>query len=366
MSAMLACSVQAGDTVLSMPADIGGHVSHRADGGAGMLGLEVHEIPIDRSRFSIEIDDLRALATAVKPKVILLGTSLPMFPVDVAAVREVADECGSFVVYDGAHASGLIAGGEFQAPLAEGAHLMSSSSYKGFGGPAGGFVLTNEESLAQKLEDVIFPGLTANTNNGKTAALCIAACDLLDHGSEYAQSCIANAQALGAALVANGVPVLTQADAAAPECYTRSHLLAMLAGGHGGGENAALLLSEARIIASAIGVPVAEPSIAADVHAGAAAGAHAEAQAGASRAEPAYHSESGGVRLGLQELTRRGAGEADMPELAHLIGRALHEIELMQGGGAGAGVEALQRVGTDVAAFRRRFDGELRFVTHKR
>ena len=181
--------------------------------------------------------------------------------------------------------------------------------------------------------------------------------------SEYARVCIANAQALSTALVTEGVPVLAQADATAPECYTRSHLLAMLAGSHGGGENAALLLSEARIIASAIGVPVEveEPCAAAEAQA-------EEAHAGASGAEPAYHSESGGVRLGLQELTRRGASETDMPELAHLIGRALHEIELMRADDAtssAAGIEALRSVGTDVAAFRRKFDGELCFVTHQ-
>merc|ERR1719419_1822150 len=103
-------------------------------------------------------------------------------------------------MYDAAHVSGLTAGGVFQDPLKEGAHVMSSSSYKVFGGPPGGFIVTNDDSISEKLDSIAFPGVTANFNNSRVAALAIAAMDLLAHGEAYANQMLANAKMLGYSL----------------------------------------------------------------------------------------------------------------------------------------------------------------------
>ena len=129
--------------------------------------------------------DLAALeqeAKRLSPRLIILGGSLALMPYPVQTTRKLADEIGAYLMFDAAHLSGIIAGGAFQQPLAEGAHLMTCSTYKSFGGPAGGLVLTNEPQLAERLDRIAYPGLTANFDLARTAALVIAACDILEYG----------------------------------------------------------------------------------------------------------------------------------------------------------------------------------------
>ena len=100
-----------------------------------------NEVPYDPSRMTIDLDELTRQAREIKPRLIIVGGSMCLFPYPVAAVREIADSVGAWVMYDAAHMSGLIAGGEFQQPLAEGAHVITSSTYKSFGGPTSGMIL---------------------------------------------------------------------------------------------------------------------------------------------------------------------------------------------------------------------------------
>jgi hypothetical protein len=99
----------------------------------------------------------------------------------VRGVRAVADEVGAHVLYDAAHMGGLIAGGRFQQPLQEGAHAITGSTYKSFGGPPSGMILTDDPVLAERLDAIAFPGLTANFDLARQAALALAALDLLEH-----------------------------------------------------------------------------------------------------------------------------------------------------------------------------------------
>ncbi|MEL7528012.1 MAG: aminotransferase class I/II-fold pyridoxal phosphate-dependent enzyme, partial [Pseudomonadota bacterium] len=200
-----------GDVIIAPPASVGGHVTHHGPGCAGLYGLEIHEAPVDGDGYTIDVDGLRAMAHRLKPKLITIGMSLNLFPHPVSEIRAIADEVGASVLFDAAHQCGMIAGGVFSDPLADGAHLMTMSTYKSLGGPAGGLIVTNDKDLAHKLDAIAFPGLTANFDVAKSAALAMSLLDWRDFGAGYAQEMAASAQALARALANEGIPVFQTA-----------------------------------------------------------------------------------------------------------------------------------------------------------
>jgi glycine hydroxymethyltransferase len=305
-----------GDTIMAFTGEMGGHVTHHKAGAAGLYGLVTHPVPHDGTRMAIDLDALRREAQRLRPKLITVAGSLCLYPYDVRAVRAIADEVGAHVLYDAAHMAGLIAGKRFQQPLAEGAHLMTMSTYKAFGGPPTGLVLTTDEELARRLDQIAYPGLTANFDLGKSAALAMAILDLLAHGEAYAAQCIANARALAAALESEGIAVHRAAD----RPHTESHHLALPAAPHGGGQTASKLLARANLMLCGIGLPL--PPVAGDLN---------------------------GIRIGTQEVTRFGMDEKAMAEVARFLARVL-----VKG-------EAPEKVKGDVVAFRQHYQ-QMRFV----
>ena len=275
-----------GDAIIVPPATVGGHVTHRGAGAAGLYGLEIHECPIDARRFTIDVDGLAAVAERVRPSLITMGASLNLLPHPVAEVRAIADSVGAAVLFDAAHACGMFAGKVWPSPLDLGADLMTMSTYKSLGGPAGGLLLTNREDLAARVDAIAYPGLTANFDAAKSAALAITMLDWLDGGRDYAAAMTATASALADSLAAAGLPVFST-DAG----YTTSHQFAVRAEQWGGGHQASLRLRDANILACAIGLPGGD--------------------------------EWSGVRFGTPEIVRWGMAPHDMPELAALIADAL-------------------------------------------
>jgi glycine hydroxymethyltransferase len=301
-----------GDTILAFSDDMAGHVTHHAQGAAGLYGLRIVDVPCDTRRMDVDVDALRTQAHAIKPKLIVVAGSMCLFPYSVSAVREIADEVGAYVLYDAAHMGGLIAGGAFQQPLAEGAHLMTGSTYKSYGGPASGIVLTNDPELAERIERIAYPGLTANFDLGKTAAMCMATMDLLEHGGAYARMMIANAQALAEAMAARGLPVFA-ADGR-PHRHTVSQHVAVEAATLHGGNRASSLLEKANLLMSGIGLPM-----------------------------PPVDGDYNGIRIGTQEVTRWGMRPTDMHAIAEFMARVL-----VQG-------VPVAHVREDVITFRRKF-----------
>jgi glycine hydroxymethyltransferase len=292
--AYMACT-RPGDRIMAFSEAAAGHVTHHQAGAAGLYGLDIYEVPYDPGQMTINLDELSRQARAIKPRLIIVAGSMCLFPYPVAAVREIADSVGAWVMYDAAHMSGLIAGGEFQQPLAEGAHLLTSSTYKSFGGPPAGMILTNSAELAERLDKIAYPGLTANFDLSKTAALIIACLDLRDFGRDYAKLCIANAQRLAGALDERGCPVYHVAGRG----FTASHHIAIAAADFGGGTSASRRLEKANILTSGIGLPL--PPVSGDFNA---------------------------IRLGTQEITRWGMRPEHMPAVAELICRILIKGEL--------------------------------------
>lgn len=277
-----------GDTIMTFPAEMGGHVTHHTAGCAGLYGLKIHSVPCDSPSMSIDMEQLRYDAKRLKPKLITVAGSLCLFPYDVAGVRAIADEIGAYVLYDAAHMGGMIAGKRFQDPLKEGAHLMTMSTYKAFGGPPSGLVLSTDKDLAGRLDAIAFPGMTANFDLSKTAALLMSTLDLLEYGETYAGACIANAQALGRALAKEGFTV----HEAVGKGHTASHHLALHAAPLGGGQAASKKLAAGNILLCGIGLPI----------------------------KP-VEGDLNGIRIGTQEITRQGMGVKAMTEIAQLMAR---------------------------------------------
>ncbi|NKX45010.1 serine hydroxymethyltransferase [Roseicyclus persicicus] len=278
-----------GDTIIAPPASVGGHVTHHAAGCAGLYGLRTVPAPVSPDDYSIDVAALADLARRERPRLITLGASLNLFPHPVRAVRAIADEVGAHLMFDAAHQCGIIAGRAWADPLAEGAHLMTMSTYKSLGGPAGGLIVTNDAGLAERLDHIAFPGMTANFDAAKSAALAVTLLDWKAHGRAYAARMIAVSKALAAALKARGVPVYETARGA-----TDSHQFAVLAAGYGGGQSASKKLRRAGFLACGIGLPVAE--VAGDLN---------------------------GLRIGTPELVRWGVDLGDVDPLADLIAEAL-------------------------------------------
>ena len=177
---------QSGDRIIVPPASIGGHVTHNRAGAAGLYGLEIHEAPVDASSYSVELNSLREQAKALKPKLITIGSSLNLLSHDVTTIREIADEVNAKVLFDAAHQCGIIAGKVWPSPLVQGAHLMTMSTYKSLGGPPSGLIVSSDAELMQRIDRIEFPGLTANFDAAKSAALAITLIDWLDFGESYA------------------------------------------------------------------------------------------------------------------------------------------------------------------------------------
>lgn len=280
-----------GDTIIVPPASIGGHVTHHGDGCAGLFGLQIIEAPIDAERYTVDLPGLAQLAEAERPALITLGGSLNLMPHPVAEVRAIADTVGAKVLMDAAHQCGLFAGAAWPDPLAGGAHLMTMSTYKSLGGPAGGLIVSNDADIAKRLDSIAFPGMTANFDASKSAALARTLLDWRDHGSAYAAEMVRTSQALAQALQDHDIPVFETVQGP-----TQSHAFAVPAYDFGGGQAASKHLYRAGIIACGIGVP-----------------------------GPEIPNDMNGVRLGTPEITRFGVGQgdADVATLASLIARAL-------------------------------------------
>jgi glycine hydroxymethyltransferase len=284
-----------GDTIMALTVPCGGHISYRRFGAAGFRGLKIENIPFNESEMNIDIECFQNAAEKIKPKIIVLGASLILFPFPINEIRKTANEIGAYILYDGAHVDGLIAGKQFQDPLDEGADLFTSSTYKTLGGPAGGLILSNDEGIAKKIDKTTFPGLTANVHYHRLAATAVTLAELLEFGEDYATQVISNAKQLGRALDEEGFNVL-----AAHKNYTKSHQVVIDISSISNGHEAANRLEESNIICNSNLLP--RDSL-----------------------EMLWH--PSGLRLGVQEVTKLGMKESEMREIAKFIRKSLIDCQ---------------------------------------
>jgi glycine hydroxymethyltransferase len=291
--AAFAALTKPGDTITAVATADGGHISHAKFGGAGLRGLDIQTYPWDEERMQLDVEKSVKLVREKKPKLVLFGQSMFLFPNPMKEVAQAAHEEGAHVMYDGAHVMGLIAGKRFQDPLREGADIITGSTHKTLPGPQGALILGNfaenaheeQGTTARKIDRAVFPGTVSSHHLHHLAAKAVAFAEHLDFGEAYADQVIRNAKALAQALHERGIRTLGEKLG-----FTESHQVVVDVRDHGGGSWAAVALEDANIITNFNMLP-----------------------GDTSAMNPS------GLRLGTQEMTRIGMKERDMQEVASFM-----------------------------------------------
>ncbi|MGB9714784.1 MAG: serine hydroxymethyltransferase [Candidatus Bathyarchaeales archaeon] len=304
--------------MVATPLSCGAHISHDYTGLAGrVLGLEIIDHAYDAKEMTIDVDKSAQIIRAAKPGIVTFGGSLFLFPHPVKELRSVAEEVGAYIVYDAAHVLGLIASGAFQDPLREGADFVTASTHKTFPGPQGGVILADAQN--SRMEDAIkwvqhavFPLSTSNTHLARLPALGVAALELKLFGAELAKQTVRNAQVAGQYLYEHGVKVLGEHKG-----FTMSHQLAVDVREYGGGKKVAQDLEDANIILNRNLLPYDDQN---------------------NRDNPS------GIRIGFQDVTRRGFKEGDIKHLCDLILKVIK------------GTRKPKEVKEEVIAFKKQFN----------
>jgi len=283
----------AGDTMMALSIPNGGHISHgKKDfgGSAGLVhSLEVAYFAFDKDAMNIDIDETKKRIAALPSlKLAMFGCSLFLFPHPVKELTQAIHDKGGVVCYDAAHVAGLIAGGQFQDPLREGAQVMTFSTHKVLFGPQGGAIAANGE-FAEPLKRAVFPGTTSNHHLHNMAAKAMVFAEFLQFGHRYAKDVVINAQTLAGRLADLGEKVLGEKNG-----YTMSHQVAMDVTKYSDGGVIEKLLESQNIICNREPIP-------------------GDLQAGR------HYTNPGGIRLGVAELTRLGMGKSEMREIAEIV-----------------------------------------------
>lgn len=285
--------------------NIAGIVTTFALGLPGATALEVHSghkyaeklassplavdlksvtIPWDGLRYNIDLDRTVGLIEKHRPRIVLIGSAVFLFPHPVREIREAMDRfCpDSFLIYDAAHVMGLIAGGRFQRPLEAGADVVITSTHKTLAGPQGGMILTNRPEIAAAVARTISPLMIANHHLARLPALGATFLEWMSFGAAHADAIIENARALGRALQERGVPGVGEALG-----FSDSHTILPVVDAFGESSTVAARLEECGIVCGGVAVP------------------------------PEYGTH--GLRVGVQEVTRWGMTVDDVPEVADCI-----------------------------------------------
>lgn len=266
------------------------------DWGHGLVGpmrqishlgetIRVEYMKFNENR-EVDVESLKEMARELKPKLIIFGGSGTLFPEPVRELREIADDQGIILAYDASHVTGLIAGKVFPNPLGEGADIMFGSTHKSFPGPQGGFVVSNNKELIEKVGNALSPSLVTSHHLNRLPALSASVLEMKEFGQEYGGQTIKNSKALAKAMAKRGFNVL-----GGKKDYTESHLILVDLGEYIN-EAPAKYLEKAKILCS-------------DDFSGA----------------------SPQIRVGTSEVTRRGMKEEEMEHIAELFKRVMIDKE---------------------------------------
>ncbi|WP_326797929.1 serine hydroxymethyltransferase [Streptomyces sp. NBC_01808] len=298
-----------GDTVMGMSLPHGGHLTHGWSVSVTGKWFRGVQYTVGREDGRIDFDEVRDLARAERPKIILCGgTAIPR-TIDFAAFGEIAREVGAVLVADVAHIAGLIAGGAHPSPVPH-ADVVTTTTHKTLRGPRGAMILTRAEH-ARAIDRAVFPGLQGGPHNHTTAAIAVALHEAAQPSfREYAAAVVANAQALAARLAERGFSLVSGG--------TDNHLILIdLTGKEVPGKAAAKALDRAGLVVNYNTVPY----------------------------DPRKPFDPSGIRLGTPSLTSRGLGTAEMAQVAEWIDRG---VAAARTGGAEADV-ALKGIRGEVA-----------------
>ncbi|HET6583352.1 MAG TPA: cobalamin-dependent protein [Nannocystaceae bacterium] len=282
-SILLSSAVDRGATVASVPAACGGHFGTEAICQA--QALRRVDLPYDEERGIVDVERAAELCRRTGVELVYLDASMQLFP---HPVRELRDALGAHVrlVYDASHTMGLIGGGEFQDPLAEGADLLQGSTHKSLFGPQKGlFVFARDDAFARGVCQRVTPLFVSNAHPHAIAALAVALAEVEVYGAGYAQQVVRNARQLAAELAAMGYDILFPQHG-----FTTNHQLIWSIGSRAQTMAAFEFLESVGLHTNAIRLP--------------------------------FRQDVFGFRIGVAELTRRGLREADLSAVARLLADA--------------------------------------------
>ncbi|AKZ28143.1 serine hydroxymethyltransferase [Ralstonia pseudosolanacearum] len=282
--AVMLALTKPGDTVLGMSLDAGGHLTHGAKPALSGKWFNAMQYGVNRDTMLIDYEQVEKLAQEHKPSLIIAGFSAYPRKLDFARFRAIADSVGAKLMVDMAHIAGVIAAGRHDNPV-DHAHVVTSTTHKTLRGPRGGFVLTNDEEIAKKINSAVFPGLQGGPLMHVIAGKAVAFGEALKpEFKTYIDSVLANAKALGEVLKAGGVDLVTGG--------TDNHLLLVDLRPKGlKGTQVEQALERAGITCNKNGIPfdTEKPTI------------------------------TSGIRLGTPAATTRGFGVAEFEQIGRLI-----------------------------------------------
>lgn len=314
LTVALSALARPGDAVFNLAERDGGHGSTRFIGTR--LGLLMKDLPVDPATCTLDLDALaQQLDGGTRPELVYLDAFMCLFPMDLAGLRGVVGP-ETVIHYDASHTLGLIAGGAWQNPLAEGADSLGGSTHKTYPGPHKGLLATNDAHLAARLNEHA-SHFVSHHHPADVVALAVAAAEMDARGAAYAHSTVANARRLGTALAERGFTVCGEKGG-----FTDCHQLWIDIAPLMDADQASRRLFEAGIVVNAIPLPhIAAPA---------------------------------GLRLGVQELSWAGMGKAEMDELAEIFTALLRDGQNSAAAAArtGALVEAHKASADDEQALR--------------
>ncbi len=280
-----------GDTVMGMALPAGGHLTHGWSVSATGKWFRAVQYGVRKDTGRIDMDEVRSLALAERPKLIFCGgTAIPR-TIDFPAFASIAAEAGAVLVADIAHIAGLVAGGAHPSPVGH-ASIISTTTHKTLRGPRGAMLMSDAEH-AKALDKAVFPGLQGGPHNHTTAAIAVALAEAATPSfRDYAAGVVANAKALAEALLERGFDLVSGG--------TDNHLILVDLTNKGiGGKPAAQAMDRAGLELNYNTVPF----------------------------DPRKPFDPSGVRLGTPAVTTRGLGVEQMPLIADWMDRAIQAAE---------------------------------------
>jgi glycine hydroxymethyltransferase len=202
--------VEPGDTILGMSLNEGGHLTHGSP--VNFSGKLFNVIPygLDLETGLIDYDQVQALATEHKPKMIIAGFSAYSQVADWARFREIADSVGAYLFVDMAHVAGLVAAGLYPSPISY-ADVCTTTTHKTLRGPRGGLILARKnDDLTKRFNSLVFPGTQGGPLMHVIAAKAVALKEALEPGfKDYQAKVIENAKAMAEVLNERGYPIVS-------------------------------------------------------------------------------------------------------------------------------------------------------------
>ena len=284
--------IKGGDTVLGMSLADGGNLTHGAKTNFSGKLYNAVQYGINAETGLIDYDQVEALAEEHKPAMIIAGFSAYSGIMDWARFREIADKVGAYLLVDMAHVSGLVAAGVYPSPIPH-AHVVTSTTHKTLRGPRGGFVLTNDEAIAKKVNSAVFPGSQGGPLCHVVAAKAIAFKEAAsDEFVEYQKQVVANAKAMAKTFIDRGINVVSNG--------TENHLMLVdLIGKEYTGTDADAAMGQAFITVNKNAVPN----------------------------DPRSPFVTSGLRVGTPAITTRGFGIEETTQLTHWMCDILESLE---------------------------------------